>query len=79
LGVLEFDFPETKIIVNEAGMPVEFKKYERHNSNKIIEEFMVLANEAISRQFSKVPFLYRIHPKPSEEDLEKLQKSLHLF
>ena len=79
LWVLEFDFPETKIIVNKNWDPIEFKKYERYNSNKIIEEFMVMANEAISRKFSDIPFLYRIHPKPSEEDLENLQRKLALF
>ncbi len=79
LGVLEFDFPETKIIVDKDGNPTEFKKYERYNSNKIIEEFMVMANEAISRKFSDIPFLYRVHPKPSEEDVEKLQKNLAIF
>lgn len=79
LGVLEFNFPETKIIVDDAGNPVEFKKYERYNSNKIIEEFMIVANEAVSRKFSDLPFLYRTHAKPSEEDIDKLYKSLAVF
>ena len=79
LWVLDFDFPETKIIVDENWNPIEFKKYERYNSNKIIEEFMILANEAISRKFSDIPFLYRIHEQPSDEDIAKLKTSLALF
>lgn len=77
--VLDFDFPETKIILDEDGNPVEFKRYERYNSNKIIEECMVLANEAVSEKYSKIPFLYRIHPVPSDDDIEKLRTSLALF
>jgi len=66
-------------VVDKEGNPIEFYKYERYNSNKIIEEFMVMANEAISRKFAKIPFLYRVHPKPSDEDVEKLHKSLAVF
>lgn len=77
--VLSFDFPETKIILDEAGNPVEYKKYERHESHKIIEECMVLANEAISRMFSKYPFLYRVHEDPDEADVEKFVKILEWF
>lgn len=79
IWVLEFDFPESKIILDDNWFPIDFKKYPSYNSNKIIEEFMVLANEAVSTKFSNVPFLYRIHPKPDPEDIEKLQKSLDLF
>lgn len=79
LWVLDFDFPETKIIVDEDGNPTEFKKYERYASNKLIEEFMVLANEAVSKKFSNLPFLYRVHNEPSEEDVEKLFQSLAVF
>jgi ribonuclease R len=75
-GVLNFDFPETKIMLDEAGNPVEYKKYVRHESHKIIEECMVLANEAISRIFSKYPFLYRVHEDPDEADVEKFIKIL---
>lgn len=79
LWVLSFDFPETKVEVDEAGNPIEFKKYPRYHSNKIIEECMILANEAVSKEYCKVPFLYRTHAKPSEEDVEKLFKSLAVF
>lgn len=73
-GVLGFEFPETKIILDDEGNPVEYKKSERYGSYKIIEECMVLANESVSRQFTKYPFLYRVHEKPEEEDVEKFGK-----
>ena len=73
-GALGFDFPETKIILDEAGKPVEYKKYERYDSYKIIEECMVLANESVARLYTKYPFLYRIHEKPDTEDIEKFMK-----
>ncbi len=79
LWVLDFDFPEAKIIVDEKWFPVEIKKYPRYNSNKIIEEFMITANEAVSEKFSKYPFLYRVHTEPKEEDIEKLRKILNIF
>ena len=78
-GILWFDFPETKIIVDENLKVVDFKPYPIYESNNLIEEFMVLANESVSRQFHKFPFLYRIHEKPKMEDIEKLQKLLLIF
>lgn len=78
-GVLDFDFPETKIEVDEDGNPIAFTKYERYKSNKIIEEFMVLANEAVSKKYQNLPFLYRTHLAPSEEDINKLRSSLAIF
>ena len=77
--VLNFDFPEPKIELDENDHPIHFWKYERYNSHKIIEEFMVLANEAVSKQFQKKPFLYRIHEKPGAEDLTKLVNTLSAF
>ena len=77
--VLNFEFPETKILLDDSGNPVEIKEYPRYNSNKLIEEFMISANEAVSREFSKLPFLYRVHEKPKDDDLAKLQDTLNLF
>lgn len=75
-GSLDFDFPETKIVLDDAGLPIEYKRYERYDSYKIIEECMVLANESVSKQFQKYPFLYRIHEDPDGEDVEKFTKML---
>ena len=75
-GSLNFDFPETKIILDDAGKPVEYKKYERYDSYKIIEECMVLANESVAKLFHKNPFLYRIHEDPDPEDVDTFIKRL---
>jgi len=77
--VLNFDFPETKLVLDENKELVEIKEYPRYDSNKMIEEFMVMANEAVSRKFDSFPFLYRIHETPDEESIEKLKKLLTLF
>jgi ribonuclease R len=79
LGILNFDFPETKIISDTAGNPIEIQKYERYESMKIIEECMILANECVGELFSKIPFVYRIHPIPNDDDIETLRKTLHIF
>lgn len=75
-GSLDFDFPETKIVLDDAWNPIEYKKTTRYGSYKIIEECMVLANESVSKQFQKYPFLYRIHEDPDGEDVEKFTKML---
>lgn len=77
--VLNFDFPETKIILDENENPVNIKEYPRYDSNKLIEEFMISANEAVSSEFSDIPFLYRIHEEPKEDSIASLQETLNLF
>lgn len=77
--ILDFDFPETKIIVDVDWNPTEIKKYERYFSMKIIEEFMILANESVWELFSKIPFVYRIHPIPNDDDIDKLRNTLNIF
>lgn len=79
LWVLNFDFDETKIILDEENNPTEIIKYERLESHKVIEEFMILANECVWFLFSKIPFLYRIHDVPDEDDIDKLRKVLAAF
>lgn len=79
MWVLDFDFSEIKIDVNEEFKPLKISKYTRHFAHKIIEEFMIIANEAVGKKFSTTPFLYRIHRDPASEDIEKLQKMLHIF
>jgi len=78
-GVLNFDFPETKLVLDENKKIVEIKQYPRYDSNKMIEEFMVMANEAVGRKFAQFPFLYRIHETPLDEDRDKLIVLLNLF
>lgn len=79
MWVLDFDFSEIKIDVDEEFKPIKISKYTRHFAHKIIEEFMIIANEAVWKKFSTTPFLYRIHRDPASEDIEKLQKMLHIF
>ncbi len=66
-GSLDFDFPEAEIIVDKNGEPIEIVKEERGVSNRMIEEFMLLANETIAEYayWSELPFVYRTHEPPS--------------
>lgn len=50
-GSIDFDFPESKIILDEKGKPVEIKEYERNNANRIIEEFMLAANQTVAEEY----------------------------
>ena len=71
---MNFEFDETKIKLDENKNPISIEKYPRYKSNKLIEEFMINANASVSKYFENLPFLHRIHPEPSSDDIEKLQK-----
>ena len=75
-GAIDFDTPEAKIILNDKGEVVEIKQYDRKISNRIIEEFMILANRAVAAQmfYLDLPFIYRIHEKPKTEKVENFIK-----
>lgn len=73
-GAIDFDFPETKMILDGEGNPVEIKPYDRNVATKIIEDFMLLANETVAEAYfwQEIPFVYRIHEAPDEEKIKKL-------
>lgn len=73
-GSIDFDFPESKLVLDETGAPVEIKAYERNTATKLIEEFMLLANETVAQHFYwlDIPFLYRSHESPEQEKVRKL-------
>lgn len=80
-GSINFDFPESKIIVDKKGKPIEIKPYERNKATKIIEEFMLIANETIAEDYfwQEIPFVYRTHDNPDEEKIKKLAIFINNF
>lgn len=70
-GAIEFEDTEAKIIVDEKGHPIDIQLRERGVSERIVESFMLAANETIAAHFNnlKVPFIYRIHEKPKAEKM----------
>lgn len=73
-GSINFDFPESKIILDKNGKPLDIKPYERNKATKIIEEFMLIANETIAENFfwQELPFVYRTHDTPDPEKIKTL-------
>ena len=80
-GSIDFDFPETKILLDDKGHPVEIKPYERNVATKIIEDFMLIANETVAEDFfwQQVPFVYRTHDNPDSEKIHKLATFINKF
>ncbi len=73
-GSIDFDFPESKITLDNTGKPIDVKAYERNKATKIIEDFMLIANETVAEDFfwQEVPFVYRTHENPDPEKIMKL-------
>lgn len=80
-GSIDFDFPETQIILDKKGIPVEIKKRERRIANRLIEEFMLVCNETVGERFfwNDIPFLYRTHEEPSGDKIAAFNKLIHNF
>ena len=80
-GSIDFDFPETKIVLDENGKPLELKPYDRNVATKIIEDFMLLANETVAEHYfwQEIPFVYRTHEQPDEEKIQKLAIFINNF
>lgn len=74
-GALDFDIPEGEVVVDEKGIPIDVVVRPRGISEKIIEEFMILANETVAETINHMdlPFIYRVHDKPDNLKLEELK------
>ena len=80
-GSIDFDFPETKVILDERGKPLEIKPYDRNAATKIIEDFMLMANETVAEDYfwQEIPFLYRTHDNPDPEKMKSLGTLINNF
>lgn len=80
-GALDFDFKESKIILDGYGTPIDVKVAERRVANRLIESFMVLTNEVVGEHFSniEVPFIYRVHEAPSDEKVMEFRSIIARF
>ena len=78
-GAIDFEFEESKIILDEFGKPIDIKPYEREIANRIIEEFMLVCNETVAEEmfWANLPFVYRIHEEPDEEKLQKFREFVY--
>jgi len=80
-GALDFDFPETKVLVDDDGFPVDIIRFERGPAEMLIEDFMIKANEVVSEHlyWQEMPCLYRVHEKPEDDAIGKLNMVLGVF
>lgn len=80
-GSIDFDFPETKMILDEKGRPLELQPYERNVATRMIEDFMLLANETVAEDYywQELPFVYRTHEAPDEEKIRTLATFINNF
>ncbi len=78
-GSIDFDFPESKITLNGAGRAIDVQPYEANVATEIIEDFMLMANETVAKEYCKgeYPFVYRTHENPNPERIEELLTLLH--
>jgi ribonuclease R len=80
-GSIDFDFPESKIVLDDKGFPIEIKPYERNSATNIIEDFMLAANETVAEDYfwQEIPFLYRTHDYPDTDKIKKLAVFINNF
>ena len=80
-GSIDFDFPETRMVLDQEGHPVDIKPYDRNVATKIIEDFMLAANETVAEEYfwQEIPFVYRTHESPDEEKMKKLATFINNF
>ncbi len=75
-GSIDFERPEAEVVLDEDGQVIDIRAAERNVAHRIIEEFMLLANEVVARHLSdaKVPSLYRVHDPPDEDRVERFEE-----
>lgn len=80
-GSINFDFPEARVILDDAGYPKEIAKCARNNAHRLIEEFMLVANETVAEYafWADVPFIYRVHGQPDSEKMEAFRRFIGSF
>lgn len=80
-GSIDFDLPESKLILDETGKCIGVKEYERNAATKLIEDFMLAANETVAEDFywQGIPFVFRCHEKPDLEKIESLKELIAGF
>ena len=80
-GSIDFDFPETKVILDKNGNPVDIRPYDRNVATKLIEDFMLAANETVAAEYywRELPFVYRTHEQPDAEQIQKLSTFINNF
>ena len=82
IGSLDFDLPEVEVKLDQSGFPIEIKKRQRLDSHRLIEEFMLLANQTITEHIARhmrengrvPPFIYRIHEEPAKEKMDDFKE-----
>jgi ribonuclease R len=80
-GSIDFDLPEARVLLNAAGEPTDIQRVPRLDTHRLIEDFMLLANETLARRAAKarIPFVYRVHEPPDEAKLEALRELAATF
>ncbi len=80
-GSIDFEFDETKVLMDNKGKPKDIIKIERRTADRIIEEFMLLCNETVAEHiyWLKTPCMYRVHEEPDQEKLEDFNKFIYNF
>ena len=77
-GSLDFDLPEARVVLGESGRPLEIQRVERLASHRLVEDFMLLANESVARKAedARLPVLYRVHEPPPRDKMLELKSFL---
>ena len=82
-GSVDFDLPEVRVVLDDQGIVVDVKRKDRKEANRLIEEFMLLANRTVAQEIQRrrnpPPFVYRVHDKPDEERIQKLAEYVRAF